>query len=73
MPKVSVVYNLPEEQSEFNTYKRAAAYQSVIWEFTKLMRDKTKYGDGKKVDWEVVSDEWWNVMKDGGVDPYDEN
>jgi hypothetical protein len=73
MPKVNIVYNLPDEQAEFNMHNRADSYWSVIWEFTQLVRNKTKYGDGRKVDWEIISDEWWNLLKDEGVDPYDEN
>lgn len=73
MPKVNIVYNLPEERSEFNMHNRGGAYHSVIWEFTQILRNKTKYGDGKKVNWEVVNQEWWSIMKDEGVDPYDEN
>jgi hypothetical protein len=70
MPKATLTFNLPEEQSEYELATKAGAYHSVIWEFTQTLRAKTKYGDGKLVDWEDVKDEWWNLLQEEGIDPY---
>lgn len=70
MPKVTVTFNLPEESSEHKMHMKAGDYHSLIWDWTQLLRSKTKYGDGKPVTWEDVSDEWWNLCKDEEIDPY---
>lgn len=70
MPKVTITFNLPEEESELNLCRKAGALYSAIYEYTNTLRNKTKYGDGKKVDWEEVRTEWWEVLKAESIDPY---
>lgn len=72
MPKVTITFNLPEEQSDYGTHCKAGAMLMTIWDFTQEIRNKTKYGDGKPVDWQEVSDLWWQTLKENDIDPYSE-
>lgn len=72
VPKVTITFNLPEEESDLNLCRKAAALNSVIYEFTNVLRSKTKYGDGKKIAREDVSSEWWNLLNEDSIDPYSE-
>lgn len=71
MPKVKIEFTLPEEQDEYNLANNAGKYMSICYEFTNLVRSKTKHGDGKPVSWEVVREEWWQILNDEGIDPYE--
>ena len=71
MPKVTFTFNLPEEESELRVYRKANTYLSVIADFTKVVRDKTKYGTVKEQrQWEPISKLWWEILTIEGVDPY---
>ena len=72
MPKATIVFNLPEENSEYRLHIKAGDMASLIYEFTALVREKTKYGDGKPVDWEDVRTLWWDILKENDYDPYEE-
>lgn len=70
MPKVSIVFTLPDEQEEYRLTNDALKMHTVIWEFTQYLRTKTKYGDGKDVSWETVREDWWKLLQEEGVDPH---
>lgn len=73
MPKVTISFNLPEDQVDFNIHNKASKMHSLIWEFTNFLRGKTKHGDPDEVvNWEEVREIWWNHLKDEGLDPYEE-
>jgi hypothetical protein len=70
MPKVTVAFNLPEEQSEYKLHTQAIDMHTLIFEWSNELRNKTKYGDGKKVSWEDVRDSWWKLCNEMEIDPY---
>lgn len=70
MPKATIVFNLPDESSEYKMHMKAGDYHTLIWEWEQFLRSKTKYGDGKLVSWEEVREAWWSECKDTEVDPY---
>lgn len=73
MPKVTVTFNLPEEQGEYNAHLKAGKMGLAIYEFTNFLRDKTKYGDPEEItNWHEVSDVWWKHLSDEGIDPYED-
>lgn len=72
MPKATITFKLPEENSEYRMHQKAGDMHSAIWDFTSELRNKTKYGDGKPVDWEDVSQLWWETLKENDIDPYSE-
>lgn len=42
--KATFSFNLPEEREEYETYRKAPAVASFLWEFEQLLRDNRKYG-----------------------------
>lgn len=71
MPKVTYTFNLPADESDLRICRKAATYLGVIADFTKVIRDKTKYGTTKESNqWAPVSALWWEILKIEGVDPY---
>lgn len=72
MPKVTITFNLPDEQYDYKLCNNAGKMSSIIYEFTQLVRTKTKYGDGKSITWEDVREAWWNELNDEKFDPYEE-
>jgi hypothetical protein len=72
MPKVTITFNLPEENSEYKCTSKASDMSLAIWDFTQLVREKDKHGDGSSVTWYEVKEAWWGVLKEYGLDPYEE-
>lgn len=71
MPRAVFEFSLPEDQSEFDMHRKAGAMSCLIWEFTSILRNKTKYGDpNEKVTWQEISDLWWNACREEEIDPY---
>lgn len=50
MPKVTLSFNLPEEQEEFKTAMKAADLHASAWNFNHWLRNKIKYGSDNKLD-----------------------
>jgi hypothetical protein len=69
VPKATLTFNLPEEQSEFNLTQKAGALSLIIYDFTQKLRAHRKYTPDEKIDWEQA---WWDLMKEHGYDPYEE-
>jgi hypothetical protein len=43
MPKATLEFNLPEEQSEFDITSNAGKYYSVLWDLDQYLRNCVKY------------------------------
>lgn len=73
MPKVTISFNLPEERSEYELTNNADKLSSIIYEFTQLVRNKTKYATGEEKDptWEDIRTEWWRILNEEKYDPYE--
>ncbi len=74
MPQVTIKFNLPEEQSEYNLHCNVSKYASVIYDFTQLIREKTKYATGEEKDpsWEDIRTQWWDILNEEKIDPYED-
>jgi hypothetical protein len=73
MPKVTIEYNLPEEQSEFEEVNNAGKYYSVLWDLNQFLRNKTKYASDDTTKEELaalymVRDEFWKIMNEYNLD-----
>jgi hypothetical protein len=73
MPKVTIEYNLPEEQCEFDEANNAGKYYSVLWDIDQYMRNKIKYGSDDIPDVyreaiQMVRDEFWKIMNEHNLD-----
>lgn len=72
MPKVTMTFNLPEEEYELQRCRDAGKLASIIAEFTQVCRNKTKYGSEKEQDvWESIKEEWWKILNEENYDPYE--
>ena len=73
MPKVTIEYNLPEEQDEFEIANNASKYYSVIWDLDQYLRNFVKYPSDKEDPiltdtMAKVRDELWRLMKEYNLD-----
>lgn len=41
--RVTLEFNLPEEQDEYEIYHNARKYYSVLWDLDQFLRNKLKY------------------------------
>lgn len=72
--KVHLIFQLPEEKVEYDVAMNAHNYASLIYQWTTMLRDKTKYAPTDKdleTNWDNVKDAWWNLLKEAGIDPYE--
>lgn len=73
MPRVTISFKLPEENSEHRTAVNAGAWKSIAFEMSQFFRNKLKYGhDYKTADeaLEAARDEFWNLCKEENLDPW---
>lgn len=43
MPKVTISFNLPDEQTEYEVVSQASKMQSFLWDFSQQLRSWRKY------------------------------
>ncbi len=68
--KAHLTFNLPEERSEFNDAHKGTDYKILLQEVANMLR--TKMDSSKEVSTEEIWDTFWQIMQDGGVDPYED-
>jgi len=73
MPKATIQYNLPEEQSEFDLANNASKYYSVLWDLDQYLRNFVKYPSDREdpilTDTMArVRDELWRLMNEHNLD-----
>jgi hypothetical protein len=69
--KVNFTFVLPEEQTEYDIYRKASDYHCAWTALANVIRDKRKYAEAAPTDWQEVSDLIWETMNEYGVDPYE--
>jgi hypothetical protein len=72
MPTATLVFNLPEEQDDFELVNKASKYYSVIWDLDQFLRSKIKYADEHTSELSIeafqhVRDELWNLMNEKNI------
>lgn len=72
MAKVTLTYDLPEEESEYKLTTKAVDLSLAISDFTHLLREKIKYQQIKNTTWDDVSKTWWTILEDHRIDPYED-
>jgi hypothetical protein len=64
--KVTIEYNLPDEQIEYDMHQNTNKYFNIIWEFKQYLRNRAKYNtdDLTQPEYELLEDirEQFNVM-----------
>ena len=72
MPKITVEFNLPEDQSEFDDFNNAGKYYSVLWDVDQYMRNKVKYASDDTPELyreaiQMVRDELWKLLNENNI------
>lgn len=68
--KAQLIFNLPEEQEEFNDAINGNAFKAVIWELDQFLRSQIKHGDLKDDVHEKVQeirDQLHSILNDNNV------
>jgi hypothetical protein len=63
--KAKLIFNLPEEQEEFDRAIRGIDYYIAIQDFAQVMRGHLKYDTNSQWDTKTVDDLWnqyWEIM-----------
>jgi hypothetical protein len=60
MPKVTVVYNLPDEQPEYELHMCSSKMFSILWDFDQWLRSEIKYNDKEEL--QPIRDKLYNLM-----------
>ena len=69
MPKVTLEYQLPEEQSEWDLAKNADKYYSALWEVYSWLRNERKYVEpSAQSNLEGVWKKFWLILEEEGVE-----
>ena len=73
MSKVTIEYNLPEEQDELDQANSAGKYYSVLWDLDQYLRNYVRYpAEGVPElltdTMAQVRDELWKLMNEHNVD-----
>jgi hypothetical protein len=68
--KAKLIFNLPEEQEEFNDAVNGSAFKTVIWELDQYMRSQLKHEDlpddvHEKV--QEIRDQLHSILNDNNV------
>lgn len=71
MPKATIEFLLPEEQSEFEKASNVYRYTSVISEMAGWIRGLYKWSDEESVTVDELREKFYKILEDNEVDPYD--
>lgn len=75
MPKITLVYNMPEERSEYMTAIHGEDWKLICYEMANYLRDKTKYGHTFKTVEEALERTrkfFWDTCAECKLDPYED-
>jgi hypothetical protein len=67
MPKATLTFKLPEEDSEHRLAINGHKYYSILWEFDQWLRSEMKYQDHETIQTESVRDKLRELMDNDGV------
>lgn len=71
MPKVTLEFNLPEEQEEFKTAASAGDMSQVLWDFSDFLRGKIKYEELSEAEYaiyEAVREKLYEIAGEHNVE-----
>jgi hypothetical protein len=73
MPKYTLIFKVPEEQSEFNVACNGGKYLTVLTELDNWLRDIMKYGEeGDQVlTAELVRERLYELLREQSIDLYE--
>jgi hypothetical protein len=67
MPTIKIIFNLPDENDEYQSAINGNKYHSVIHELFNYLRSESKYSDRTELTIEEVREKLVELLKDEGV------
>jgi len=67
MPKITVNFDLPEEQSEYDTFNNARNYYCALWDLSQQLRQWYKYDDRDSISIEELQNKFYEILDDNKV------
>lgn len=70
MPQATLIFNLPEEQQEFNEAQEGGAWKALVLDLLNHIRNETKHGrleESKAVAYEEFRELLWASIHDRGL------
>ena len=55
MPRVTIEFNLPDEQYDFEQTVNAGKYRTVLWDLDQFLRSKTKYASDDATEEQIAA------------------
>jgi hypothetical protein len=70
--KAKLIFDLPEEQSDFELATNAAKYYSVLWNIDQFLRNKVKYASDSASEEEIKAyeetrEELWREIESNNI------
>jgi hypothetical protein len=68
--KAKLIFNLPQEQEEFNDAINGSAFKAVIWQIDMYLRSQLKHGELPESEYDKVQeirDELHSIMNEHNV------
>ena len=63
MPKATLKFYLPLEQSEFDTAVKANDWKYTTWDLDQWLREQLKYHDASD-DYQIIRDKLWEFLNE---------
>jgi len=72
MPKATLTFDLPEEDSIYQMTINAGKYYSALFEIDQFLRSKIKYAEDNVTDeqidtFQLVRDELWSILNSSNI------
>lgn len=67
MPKVTIEFDLPEEQEEYDIYSKATSLHACLWDLKQDLRNTRKYLELSVEEdriYEEIQDKLWSSIED---------
>ena len=67
MSKITVEFNLPEEDSEFEACANARQMANILWEYDQFLRGEQKYGQRESIPVDELRDKLREMIYEAGM------
>lgn len=68
MPRVNLIFKLPEEMEEYTTAMQGGACSSALSDFANQLRQWRKYEDVTTIELEKVAARFYEILQENGVE-----
>jgi hypothetical protein len=67
MSKRVLIFDIPDEQEEYDTHVHGIDYYCVLWDFDQWLRAKIKYEDQEQISVQEVRDKLYEFLNEKDV------